>query len=74
MIENVSLNVQLPKIIEVADYHDFDNITNVLKMIGINLYVEEVGFNFFYIGVIHDGSENQLKEVEKIKNQYKEES
>ena len=62
----LSFNVNLPKLIEAVDYHEFGFIENNIQLIDKNLKCEEVGFSSpIYVGIIYykKYTKKQLKEL-----------
>lgn len=64
----------VPRLIEVQDYHEFDNIKDYLERLGVHRpKVAEVGFNGRYVGVVYTGrkpgqqSLNWMSDVQGIK-------
>jgi hypothetical protein len=58
VLRQVSVQILLPSVIKMGDYHDFDLVDDILQRIGLkNLIVEEIGcYNKYYYAVIHEGS------------------
>jgi hypothetical protein len=60
---NTDVNVKLPRLVEVRDYHEFRTLQDFLRFdLGLDVFVTEVGFNGDYIGLVHldTPSHNQL--------------
>ena len=50
------VELKLPRLIEVSDYHEFRNIEDMLKQLNKTLRCAEVGFTgSHYVGVIYKG-------------------
>ena len=71
------LELQLPKMIEVADYHEFIDLSDKLWAINPQLKVAEVGFyEGSYVGIVYTGSKKEPENanlIKKIQKQSKEE-
>lgn len=71
---DLNVQVQLPRIIEVHDYHEFNHIKYMIQnMLGIkNIEVDEVGFtnDGMYIGVIHTKTMEHQKLVTDLIKYY----
>jgi hypothetical protein len=62
---NAQVTLDLPRVIEVDDYHEFQVLQDFLNMdLGLKgVYITEVGFNApMYVGLVHldTASHNQL--------------
>ena len=58
----------LPKLIEVTDYHEFNDIETYIQLIDRNLKCEEIGFSApQYVGIIYykKYTKKQVKELLK---------
>ena len=65
------IEIELPKIVEVMDYHEFDYLKLYLSQIGLKgVKVEEIGFNGNYIGIVYKKKDEDYK---KLVEKYKEE-
>lgn len=68
------VQVRLPRVISVHDYHEFDSIKHTIKTIlGIgNIAVDEVGFSAdgMYIGVIHLNTVEHQKLITELIKYY----
>ena len=67
------VQVALPRLISVRDYHEFNDIKNFMKNeLGIdNVEVDEVGFHdFMYVGLIHIKSPAHQKLVTDLIKYY----
>lgn len=64
--------IDLPKVIEVRDYHDFRFIQDTLRSLGLtDIQVEEVGFDPpLYIGVVHAATEEHCRFVKDMAEKY----
>ncbi len=74
-VEKQTLTIELPKLVRVDDYHDFDTIVpHILKNLGIKAKVQEVGSSEgMYIGIIYQKMTPKLKAtIKKIQAQYEE--
>ena len=61
-----SLKIELPTIISVHDYHDFDYIEDTFEQIGLKLKVEEAGFyDCQYIGIVYQKKDADFKKLLK---------
>jgi hypothetical protein len=55
----MKLKLELPQIIEVRDYHEFDEIEDTLNQLGISpkIKLKEVGFDgYCYVGIAYAGN------------------
>lgn len=62
------LTIDLPKIITVADYHEFDVVGDLLKTLNEDIEVEEIGFDGTYFGVIYNKNDKP-KDYKKLLTQ-----
>jgi hypothetical protein len=66
-MSKVKFEIELPKIIEVSDYHDFEEEQYILsKRYGINVKIKEIGFNApDYVGLVYTGIKPLRKEIDR---------
>jgi len=57
--------IDLPKRIEVNDYHDFDGIRDMMKELGISVKVKEIAG--IYEGIIYVGFLSDKENAEMVK-------
>jgi hypothetical protein len=55
----MNITVNLPVIIEVSDYHEFDDMERAYKKLNPCIKIKELGFNMRYIGIAYFGSLNE---------------
>ena len=61
-----SLKIELPTILFVNDYHDFDYVLDSFNQIGLKLKVEEAGFyDCQYIGIVYQKKDADFKKLLK---------
>lgn len=60
--------LQLPKLVECTDYHEFSNIQDILRLlIGHgSIKVKEIGFNGRYVGVVYLNTKPTQAEIEAL--------
>lgn len=56
-----NLTITLPAIIEVYDYHEFDQIVDTMNSFGVKIKYTEIGYARQYIGVFYIGSKKDAK-------------
>lgn len=67
------VQIVLPRLISVRDYHEFIDIKNFMKeeLDIYNVEVDEVGFHdFMYVGLIHTKSQTHVKLVTDLIKYY----
>jgi hypothetical protein len=74
IIPDTKIELELPRLIEVADYHEFHGLQHFLQVdLGLKeVRVTEVGFDGRYIGLVHMDTESHNQLVCQIQEQYKE--
>jgi hypothetical protein len=71
-----TLTITLPAIIEVYDYHEFDQIMDTFAKFGVKIKYQEVGFAGNYIGIFYSGSKKDpdvqdcIRKAKLIAKQY----
>lgn len=72
-MEKTKLEIELPVIVSAADYHEFQHMQNLFRMLNEKIHVDEVGFSEgSYHGVIHTGSDADLKFIEEAMKNFNE--
>ena len=67
-----TMTVDLPKLVEAPDYHDFDQLQSELQKLDVRLCCTEVGMvenegHLTYLGVIYQGGKKPTrKELEAL--------
>ena len=64
------VQMALPQILSVSDYHELEYIQNVLKELGLDVVAVEVAFNGRYIGVLARANDPQLESYVEIVKQH----
>ena len=61
-----TIEVNLPQIITVTDYHEFDYIEETFKLIKKDFKCEEIGFyGGEYIGILYLKKDNEFNKLKK---------
>jgi hypothetical protein len=68
------VKINLPTIIEVSDYHEFDDIVDILCQFGVDVRYEEQEMSEYYKAIFYEkGNKKSLqkfkKSLEKCKEQ-----
>ena len=69
-----TIDVELPMLIEVDDYHEIDSLQNVFKRLNKDIKVMGLGFDGQYLGIAYVGNLKDGRNaplVEKIKQMSK---
>ena len=67
------ITTDLPKIVTADDYHDFGSMQIIYESIGLNVVVEEVGFNEFnreYVALVHVGTPAHINMAKELRDYY----
>lgn len=74
IIQNATVTLSLPRMIEVADYHEFRHLQNFLQVdLGLkDVYITEVGFDGRYIGLVHMDTESHNQLAAQLMQEYEE--
>lgn len=61
------VNLKLPRLITVSDYHEFQDLEDKLRILKKDLRVAEVGFdNGEYVGVVYTGRKPGKLELREL--------
>ena len=70
-IEKTKIEIEVPIIIQVLDYHEFDYMEQLLKCLNDKLVVEEFGYQeSTYFGLIHLGTDEHVRILEDLRKEY----
>lgn len=73
-VQKNKIEIELPVIVASADYNDFQHMQNLFRMLNEKICVDEIGFaEGLYGGLIHDGSENHILLLNKLRTEIKKE-
>ena len=65
------LNVSLPTLVEVRDYHELQEMELHFKELNGSIKVAELSFNGTYIGVVYVGKKPSKEEISKLAKKMK---
>ena len=72
-MEKTKLEIELPVLITAEDYHDFEHMQNLFRVLNEKIHVDEIGFgDGVYHGVIHTGSNADQEFIEETKKRFNE--
>lgn len=69
------LEIEVPFQVQAADYHDFNYMGDLFRLLDDRIVVEEVGYSDgAYVGIVHLGTDEHREFVETLRKTQSEDS